>query len=165
MSGAMGSHHSHRMGSDTWLTPRFILDALGDFDLDPCAAPDPAIWPTARTHYTLPVDGLTQPWHGRVWLNPPYGQQVWAWVEKLAQHGTGTALTFARTETEGFIEHVWEKASALMFLYKRLYFHHADGARARANSGAPSCLVAYGEQDAMRLRKSGLPGTFVAMAR
>lgn len=161
----IGGHHSHRMGTDVWLTPRHILDALGEFDLDPCSAPDPALWPTAMHHYTLPVDGLAEPWFGRVWCNPPYGQMAWKWLEKLADHGRGTALVFARTETAGFVKTVWSRASAVMFLHGRLHFHHADGTRAKANSGAPSCLVAYGDTDAQQLMDSGLDGTLVVWER
>jgi hypothetical protein len=36
---------------DEWLTPQFIVQALGAFDLDPCA-PVNRPWDTARTHYT-----------------------------------------------------------------------------------------------------------------
>lgn len=158
---AMGSHQSARMGTDIWLTPRPILDALGPFDLDPCSAPDPSVWPTAARHYTLPVDGLTQPWCGRVWLNPPYGQQAWQWLAKLAAHGDGVALVFARTETAGFVREVWEKADGVLFLHGRLYFHRPDGARAAANSGAPSCLIAYGRANVESLAASGLDGSLV----
>jgi hypothetical protein len=157
----IGGHHSHAMGTDEWLTPRFILDALGPFDLDPCSAPDPDLWPTAKRHYALPINGLAERWSGRVWLNPPYGQLGWAWLDRLADHGRGTALTFARTETVGFIKHVWNRADAVMFLHGRLYFHHANGVKAKANSGGPSCLVAYGARDVRRLETSGLDGTIV----
>lgn len=154
--GGMGGHQSPRAGTTTWLTPPHILGALGPFDLDPCAAPG---WTTADRHIILPECGLTAEWSGRVWVNPPYGAEAWRWLDKLAQHGRGTALIFARTETAGFVEQVWGKASAVLFLHGRLHFHHADGTRASANSGAPSCLVAYGQADAAILRQASVPGT------
>lgn len=147
----MGSHQSAAMISDTWLTPREITDALGPFDLDPCAAPEPRPWPTAERMISLPDDGLAADWQGRVWMNPPYSREARAWLAKLAAHGTGTALTFARTETSWFIDHVWRQATALLFLHGRIYFHRPDGTRAAANSGAPSVLIAYGRDDADRL--------------
>ena len=159
---AMGSHQSARARTTTWLTPPEIIAALGTFDLDPCAAPSPRPWSTASRHIELPADGLAAEWHGRVWLNPPYSFEAWRWLDKLADHGRGTALIFARTETAGFFREVWRKADALLFLEGRLYFHRPDGARAEANSGAPSVLVAYGTDDVERLAKSGLPGAFVA---
>lgn len=162
MAKSMGGHESPIADTHVWLTPRYILDALGEFDLDPCSAPDPRAWPTAKSHYTLPVDGLLQPWYGRVWCNPPYGNHVWTWLDRLAAHGCGTALIFARTETSGFISQVWQKASAVLFLHGRISFHRPDGTRADANAGAPSCLVAYGHADAARLSTCGLEGTFVS---
>lgn len=96
-----------------------------------------------------------------MWLNPPYSFAAWRWLARLAKHGQGTALVFARTETSGFVEQVWGKASALLFLHGRLHFHYPDGRRAAANSGAPSVLVAYGEADALRLKASDLPGSFI----
>lgn len=160
---AMGGHQSASMVTDTWLTPPEILAPLGTFDLDPCAAPDPKPWPTAQTHYTLPTDGLAEPWFGRVWLNPPYSREAVKWLRKLADHGTGTALIFARTETSWFIETVWDRATGVLFLHGRLHFHHADGTRAKANAGAPSCLIAYGDADALALQRSGINGTYVPL--
>lgn len=159
---AMGSHHSNRAGTTTWLTPPHIIEALGRFDLDPCAAPG---WPTAERHIILPDDGLAAQWSGSVWLNPPYGSEAWEWLSKLAAHGDGVALVFARTETAGFVREVWGKADAILFLHGRLHFHHADGTRALANSGAPSCLVAYGADAVRRLTESGLPGSLTTWSQ
>ncbi|WP_309138993.1 DNA N-6-adenine-methyltransferase [Nocardia cyriacigeorgica] len=142
-----------------WLTPPGIIHALGTFDLDPCAANDRP-WDTAREHIAPPDDGLAAPWNGRVWLNPPYAD-IARWLDKLADHGQGTALVFARTETRWFVEHVWARASAVLFLYGRLHFHLPDGSRAHGNAGAPSCLVAYGGDDAMLLRSSDLEGVHI----
>ena len=161
---AIGSHQSARMKNDEWLTPPHVLNALGKFHLDPCA-PVTRPWEMADQHYTVNDNGLTQPWQGRVWLNPPYGLEAAQWLARLAAHGTGTALIFARTETEMFFEYVWSKASALLFLKGRLHFHYVDGARAAANGGAPSVLIAYGEKDAEILRASGLAGAFVPLAQ
>ncbi|WP_203687683.1 DNA N-6-adenine-methyltransferase [Streptomyces sp. SID14515] len=158
----MGGRQSSRMQSDVWLTPPAILSALGEFDLDPCAAPDPRPWPTATRHYALPQDGLSLPWEGRVWCNPPYSRQAVRWLRRLAEHGTGTALIFARTETSWFIETVWEQATAVFFLHGRVNFHYQDGSRAEWNGGAPSALIAYGLRDAELLRTCGLAGTYMS---
>ena len=165
---AMGSHQSHDADTHTWLTPPHIIEALGPFDLDPCAAPEPRPWPTAATHWTRDDNSLNRPWHGRVWLNPPYGQkaQIGPWMRRLAEHQHGTALIFARTETAIFFETVWDKATAVLFFRGRLCFHRPDGTLPRAdtgggNAGAPSVLVAYGQADAERLRGSGLAGQFL----
>lgn len=162
---AYGAHESTAMKTDVWLTPPEILEALGPFDLDPCA---PAVrpWDMAKTHYTRADNGLWKPWAGRIWLNPPYSSEAVRWMRRLSEHGRGTALIFARTETEGFFETVWHSptASAVMFLAGRLYFHKLDGTRAKNGAGAPSVLVAYGADDAARLRKSGIVGRFIPLA-
>lgn len=159
---AIGGHHNPVALKDEWLTPPEIIDALGKFDLDPCS-PIGRPWPTAAQHYTIVDDGLKQPWTGRVWCNPPYGLEAARWLNRLAAHGDGIALIFARTETRMFFEHVWSKADALLFIEGRLHFHHVDGSRAKANSGAPSVLVAYGPQNADALRNSGIAGHYVPL--
>lgn len=161
MSRGMGGHQATRGQSEVWLTPPYILGALGPFDLDPCAAPGPRPWPTAARHITLPDDGLSTHWEGRVWLNPPYGPSTRHWVERLADHGRGTALVFARTDTAWFVDHVWPYASGLLFLRGRLRFYRPDGKLGPENGGAPSVLVAYGPDDADRLGSSGLAGSYV----
>lgn len=158
----MGGHQSAAMLKDEWLTPPEIMAALPMFDLDPCA-PIARPWATALQHYTLNDDGLKQPWHGRVWCNPPYGRETPAWLDRLASHGDGIALIFAGTETDMFFRHVWERATALLFLRGRLHFHHVDGRRAAANGGAPSVLIAYGERNTLALADSGLAGRYVSL--
>ena len=149
------------METDVWLTPLEIFKALPKFDLDPCAAIN-APWPTAKTHYTKVDDGLSLPWFGSVWLNPPYSREAARWLKKLVEHGDGIALVFARTETKMFFKHVWGKASALLFLQGRLTFHTANGQKAKANGGAPSVLIAYGDRCTEWLRKCSLTGAFVS---
>ena len=158
---AMGSHQSHSGGADEWLTPPDLIDALGLFDLDPCA-PIERVWSTAAQHYTIEDDGLRQQWAGRVWLNPPYSQ-AGKWLARLAEHNHGTALVFARTETRLWFDHIWPKATGILFLKGRLHFHYANGKRATANSGAPSVLVSYGDRDAAALAVEPLAGHFVRL--
>lgn len=157
---AIGGHQRTEGRTDTWLTPPEILYALGPFDLDPCAAPEPRPWPTAARHIVLPEDGLAVPWEGRVWVNPPYGARTGLWMRQLASHGQGTALLFARTETDHWHRWVWPKATAILFLRGRLFFCRPDGSR-MDNAGGPSALIAYGDEDADRLARSGLPGVLI----
>ena len=160
LSPSFGAQQGASRSSDVWLTPPAILAVLGPFDLDPCAAPDPRPWPTAARHYTAADDGLRQPWAGRVWLNPPYSA-AGIWLQRLVQHRTGTALIFARTDTAAVQEHVLLQSTAVLFIRGRVRFHHPDGRRAADNGGAPSLLIAYGEQDAARLQASDIPGIYL----
>jgi phage N-6-adenine-methyltransferase len=68
-----------------WKTPVDILKraqrALGKIDLDPCADDGN---PHAARHFTKQQDGLVQLWHGRIFVNPPYGRGVIdKWIRKL----------------------------------------------------------------------------------
>ena len=144
-----------------WMTPPEILSALGPFDLDPCAHPLQP-WPTAAQMIAPPEDGRMLPWRGRVWLNPPYGpQETWHWMERLAAHGNGIALIFARTETEGFWKWVWNCADAVLFVRGRVFFHYPSGERAPTSGGSPSCLVAYGAANVAALERCQIPGALV----
>jgi len=156
------SHERTKTGKDEWLTPRNILRVLGPFDLDPCA-PVARPWPTAKHHYTILENGLIQPWFGRVWCNPPYGCQTHQWMARLAEHGNGIALIFARTDTRMFFAQVWGRADAVLFLRGRLTFLNVDGTKPRNSGGAPSCLVAYGKQNVAALAVSGLDGRLVRL--
>jgi len=158
----IGGHHSSRMKNDEWLTPPEIVSALGAFDLDPCS-PVNRPWDTARSHYTVEDDGLSKPWAGRVWMNPPYGKHLGAWLAKLKNHGDGIALVFARTETRAFFDHVWGAADALLFIEGRIHFHHVDGKRCPNNSRAPSVLIAYGMDNAGWLLASKIPGAYTPL--
>ena len=54
-------------------------------------------------------------------------------------------------------------ATALLFLKGRISFLDEEGVPAKANAGAPSVLVAYGEYDATALKQSNIPGAYVRL--
>lgn len=146
-----------------WLTPPEILQALGPFDLDPCAS-EHQPWATATQQFTIRDDGLCKPWAGRVWCNPPYGPFAAKWLERCADHGNAIAFVFARTETAMFQDHVWPKADAMLFLRGRVQFRLPGGGKA-GPAGAPSVLIAYGEANADCLSRCSIDGAFVRLAR
>jgi phage N-6-adenine-methyltransferase len=150
------TEHSH----DEWLTPPEIIQALGEFDLDPCA-PGVRPWDTARKHYTADDNGLIRQWFGRVWVNPPYGRKTGKWLARLADHGNGIALVFARTETTMFFDHVFPKAKAIHFIEGRITFHNPDGTKGKYNGGGPSCLISYNDFNTAALLTSKIPGRTV----
>jgi hypothetical protein len=141
---------------DEWLTPPEIIRALGSFDLDPCA---PIKRPSemAARHFTLDDNGLQHPWNGRVWLNPPYGKETFKWIARLAEHKSGVALIFARTDTEGFHQHIFHKAHSMFFFEGRLRFYHVDGTRGDTHN-APSYLISYSEEDTIAIRRARFKG-------
>ena len=88
------------------------------------------------------------------------------WIAKLARHNNGIALLHARTETVWFNQ-IWQSATALLFLGRRIIFCKPDGSQCTtakgdvANSGAPPVLAAFGALASQRLGNSGLPGALV----
>jgi DNA N-6-adenine-methyltransferase Dam len=97
-----------------WYTPRHVIDRVlkvfGEIDLDPCSNstdPDIANVP-ANDHYTDAMNGLAWPWHGRVYMNPPYGDEIGQWTARLIEAyeageiDEAIALLPARTDTAWF---------------------------------------------------------------
>jgi hypothetical protein len=153
----IGSHTLPNQGqTQTWLTPPRLIKLLGPFDLDPCPAPDPKPWDTASNYC---VDGLTEPWSGFVFCNPPYNAGITRWIEKMVAHGNGLLLIFARTDTP-YCQLAMSRCDGLLFIRGRLYFHYPDGRRGKGNAGGPSMLVAFGLNAATRLYNIRDSGTY-----
>ena len=103
-------------------------------------------------------------WEGFVWCNPPYGPRTFEWLARLATHEPGgIALTFARTETQGFFNTVWDQASSVVFVRGRLRFYRPNGMVTRQTSGAPSVLVGYGREATRRLSANRSLGAFIRL--
>lgn len=159
MSRGIHSRPSDGLSND-WLTPPGIVRALGKFDLDPCASKD-QFYVTAASMISPPRDGLAAEWKGRVWLNPPYGRQLRKWLAKMAEHDNGIALVPARTEVESwFWPFVWERATAILFIRGRLFFHRPDGSQ-EGNAGHGSVLAAYGSNNAKNLMECQIEGRYI----
>lgn len=111
--------------TDLWETPQDFFDKLDaefHFDLDVCALPENA---KCKNYYTPKTDGLSQPWDGVCWCNPPYGRDVWKWVAAGYAASTGGAtvvmLLPARTDTRWFHDWIYGKAE-IRFIRGRLKF-------------------------------------------
>jgi hypothetical protein len=144
---------------DVWLTPPDLLHSLSPFDLDPCS-PTNRPWATAKTHYTIIDNGLESEWFGRVFCNPPYGNETAKWLKKCVEHQNVIALIFARTDTKMFFDYVWNAAHSVLFIKGRLSFYNADGTKG-GTAGAPSVLIAYDKQNSVILEHSGINGKFI----
>jgi phage N-6-adenine-methyltransferase len=133
--------------SDQWATPWSLVRALeaelGPFDLDPAAEHQTA---KAPRFYTIKDDGLTRPWFGRVWLNPPYSKPR-PWLDRAREAtSTGeaelvTALLPASVDTRWFHEAVLPYAE-LRFIRGRVRFLGWEGTPIPSPK-APSLLAIY----------------------
>ena len=120
--------------SDEWVTPPEIVRTLevefGPFELDACARPENA---KAPQFYVKTDDGLSLPWKGRTWLNPPYSNPG-PWLRKAVAEVSGVggcplvvALLPSCTETRWFQEFVLGCASDVRFRKGRIGFHGWEG--------------------------------------
>jgi len=151
----MGTVNSGMFTSETneWPTPGELfaaLDAEFGFDLDPCATAENA---KCARFYTEADDGLTQPWDGTVFMNPPYGRQIGDWMRKAADEAergaTVVCLIPSRTDTAYWHETAM-RASELRFIRGRLHFANArhadrvaDGRATAHNAPFPSVIVVF----------------------
>lgn len=143
-----------------WYTPPEIIQALGEFDLDPCTSEIAYnLNHSAHRFFTKEDDGLSKKWSGRVWLNPPYEQPtITRFIERMALHGNGIALLYNRCDNKMFHEIIFPKADSICFLRDRIYFYRPDGTRGD-RPGSGSVLIAFGENNTKAIETSGLRGT------
>jgi phage N-6-adenine-methyltransferase len=136
-------HGTQGTGDNEWYTPAEYIDAaravLGAIDLDPASNESAQQRVKAAKYFTQETDGLTQDWHGRVWLNPPYAQPL---IERFADKmlaqlacGNVTAavvLTNNSTDTAWF-QKLAPVAGAICFTAGRISFVSLYG-----KSGSPT---------------------------
>ncbi len=146
---SVGRHSSIR---NPWITPRTIIDraigVLGAIDLDPCSTVEPPTNVPARRRLAPDEDSLKMAWQGRVWLNPPYGRPLSAWIEKLCnEYETGDvtaaiALLPVRTDQSW-----WQSLANYPYcaLRERVKFIRVEGDK-RRNPVYPSAVVYFGPQ-------------------
>lgn len=140
--------------TDLWETPQDFFDALNDefgFDLDVCALPENA---KCRTYYTPNDDGLSKPWKGVVWCNPPYGSEIGKWVEKAScEHATENnyivMLLPARTDTKWFHDYLYGKTE-IRFVRGRLKFGGSKN-----SAPFPSMVCIFNPRSAQLSRQKG----------
>lgn len=128
--------------SNEWATPQDFFDKLNDefhFTLDPCATDENH---KCDKYYTKEMDGLSLPWAGIVWCNPPYGREISSWVRKAyiasrTGYATVAMLLPARTDTKWFHDYIYHKAE-IRFIKGRLKFGGCKN-----SAPFPSMVVIY----------------------
>lgn len=144
--------------SAQWYTPdalaQKIQEFMGTIDLDPCADPGKHI--PATRHFT--EGGLEQGWSGRVYMNPPYGREIPAWVRKALAEPVQEIIMLlpARTDTR------WFKplfSCSICFIAGRIKFLSPDGERMSAPF--PSVLVYRGQRQRQFAHAFGNLGTVI----
>lgn len=141
-----------------WQTPGVVLDAIrdgmGPILLDPCTTDENPVGAQffispgpANVVGKLGTDGLREDWWawdsgGLVFVNPPYGRELPAWVDKgraEADYGCEILMLVpARTDTKWFQTAMFD---AVCFWRGRLKFKGAKNP-----APFPSALLYWGEQ-------------------
>lgn len=108
------AHVMRVMGSSEspeWYTPAYIIDlVLRLFEVisvDPCSNSHERPNVPAETRYTKDDDGLSHPWHGNVYMNPPYGDEIGPWVERMVGLYRAREIDQAIALLPGRIDTVW----------------------------------------------------------
>lgn len=124
-----------RSDCDDWYTPPFYVelgrDVMGGIDLDPASSPKANIHVRASRIYTARDNGLRHPWHGRVWMNPPYGGLQQRFVAHLLeQYEAGVTEQAVACLNAHAIETVWFQPLwrfPICFTHHRVAFRGPNG--------------------------------------
>ena len=138
-----GNYKANGSGENEWYTPSEYIElankVMGEIDLDPASNSEANKIIQAKHYFTSEENGLTQEWHGRIWLNPPYSRELMpAFVDKLIEEYTAGHVTEAvlvshnNTDTQWFQKLV-AHASALCFPAKRIKFYRGENVAAPVN--------------------------------
>lgn len=127
--------------TNLWATPQKfynMLDSKFKFETDVCAIPENA---KCENFYSPEQNGLKQDWKGTCWMNPPYGREIVAWVEKAyisaKENGaTVVCLVPARVDTRWW--HDYCAKGEITFLKGRLKFGDSKN-----SAPFPSAIVVF----------------------
>jgi hypothetical protein len=129
-----GAHVGNNSGEIEWFSPREYAEAaaavMGAIDLDPASTVEANEVIGAATFFSVEDDGLSQPWKGRVWMNPPYSRPTIdgfcaKLAESYAQGDVTEACVLVNNATEtGWFHALAEVAAAICFPRHRVRFWH-----------------------------------------
>ena len=164
--------------SNEWYTParyaEVIRELLGTIDVDPASNALANQVIQATTYYDVQSNGLDKEWHGRVFLNPPYGYDgatrqkgnVGVWINKLVEQYTAGIVTEAvllvnATTEKRWFDPLWQYP--ICFARVRISFWNAQGESGRPTHG--NALVYFGKNTARFIQVFDKIGPIVNLAR
>jgi hypothetical protein len=126
--------HPPGSGSVEFYTPPHLIEAarrvLGGIDLDPSSCDSAQQQVQAERYFTHEDDGLSQPWVGRCWINPPY-RGAGRFVDKLLAELRAGHVTEAVLLVNSYTELQWfhraaTACAAICFLLDRVTFKRPE---------------------------------------
>ena len=130
--------------TNEWYTPAKYIEAaravLGTIDLDPASCAEADVVVGAGTYLTEDDDGMGHPWHGAVWLNPPYGRIAGDFITRLVDEydaGRTTAaiaLVNAHCTDTTWFQRLWDHT--LCFTHHRIDFARGTDRRSGSTHGS-----------------------------
>lgn len=132
-------------GENEWYTPAEFIglarQVLGAIDLDPASSEQANATVCAGAFFSEADNGLGLPWHGRVWLNPPYAQPAIAqFAEKMCTEREAGNVLSAIVLTHNYTDTAWfqmlaSSADAICFTRGRVRFVSPAGDLAAPTQG------------------------------
>jgi len=127
--------------SNEWYTPQVYMDAvhavMGGIDIDPASNPEANQIVRADKYYTLETNGFDKSWHGRVFLNPPYGRDAELsisnqakWTARLIEQYSNGIVSEAVLLVNAVTDRTWFRPLwdySLCFTNHRIPFYRPGG--------------------------------------
>jgi hypothetical protein len=143
--------------SDDFLTPPELVEAMGEFDLDPCSS-HRQCHHLAKRAYRFPEDnGLLLPWEGAVFVNPPFSE-LQSWISRFVLHANGVLLVPARVEVSWFWK-LWHHCDGIFLTKGPVKYLCPEGKSPPRFFGGAFCAI--GGANVQRLHNIPLKGVLI----
>lgn len=117
----MASELLYQKGNNECATPNWLKESLFKGWYDPCPLSIAGIFQ---------VDGLSQPWQDRTYVNPPYSEPL-KWVKKAIEEnkkGKTVALLLKLDCSTEWFRKIMDAGAHLLFINERLHFNEGEAA-------------------------------------
>jgi hypothetical protein len=142
MTATLFGHEQEVATSDDYYTPSWLFEDMGiEFDLDVAAPPGGVPWIPADRFLTMADDGLTTPWEGRVWMNPPFSDAE-RWCRKFVIHGNGIGLLPLNNGL--WLDDLWRTTGSCVLIRDNLLFGRPD--KSNRSIFVRTALWAFGDE-------------------
>jgi hypothetical protein len=137
--------------TDDYYTPKWVFETMGlEFDLDVASPPGGGPWIPANKFYTMKDDGLSSPWEGRVWMNPPFSNPT-VWMGRFLDHHHGICLVVVSRSK--WFSTLWESDASLVSMPTDMKFTRGGEPR---GINYQTVLAAFGEECVEAISRVGV---------